>query len=73
MRKLYNLWQADTGWGKYTKKQKLIVVWWCLSFMAMIMSAAAQTFTSFAVAFIVSTVSFTVAGLEVVKNIEIEE
>lgn len=73
MRKLYKLWLADTGWNRYTKKQKAMVIWWVLSFIAVMISPAAPTFTSFAYTFIISAISFTEAGMEVFKNIKIEE
>lgn len=73
MRGIYNLWLADTGWDKYTKRQKALVIWWIMSFVAVMASPAAPTFTAFAIMFIISAISFAVSGYKVVKNIEIKE
>ena len=66
-KKLYDLWAKDTQWKKMTVKQKLISVWFSLSFVVLAISGSSMLFTVLAVA------NFAAAVYHVVKYVSMED
>ncbi|MCR4919207.1 MAG: hypothetical protein K5928_05245, partial [Prevotella sp.] len=62
-KKLYDLWARDSQWEKMTIKQKLISVWFSLSFVVLGISGGSLLFMALAVA------NFAAAAYHVVKYV----
>ena len=66
-KKLYDLWARESQWEKMTIKQKLISVWFSLSFVVLGISGGSLLFTALAVA------NFAAAAYHVVKYVPMED
>ena len=66
-KKLYDLWEHDTQWEKMTIKQKLISVWFSLSFVVLVISGSNMLFMILAVA------NLAAAAYSVVKYVPMED
>lgn len=66
-KKLYDLWVRESQWEKMTIKQKLISVWFSLSFVVLGISGGSLLFMVFAAA------NFAAAAYHVVKYVQMED
>lgn len=66
-KKLYDLWAWESQWEKMTIKQKLISVWFSLSFVVLGISGDNMLFLALAVA------NFAAAAYHVVKYVPMED
>lgn len=66
-KKLYDLWARESQWEKMTIKQKLISVWFSLSFVVLGMCGESLLFAIIAVA------NFGAAAYHVVKYVPMED
>ena len=66
-KKLYDLWDHETQWEKMTIKQKLISVWFSLSFVVLGISGSNMLFMILAVA------NLAAAAYSVVKYVPMED
>ena len=66
-KKLYDLWARESQWEKMTIKQKLISVWFSVSFVVLGISGGSLLFLALAVA------NFAAAAYHVVKYVPMED
>ena len=66
-KKLYDLWARESQWKKMTIKQKLISVWFSLSFVVLVISVGNMLFLALAVA------NFAAAAYHIVKFVPMED
>ena len=66
-KKLYDLWAQATQWEKMTVKQKLISVWFSLSFVVLGISGGSLLFMVLAVA------NFAAAAYHIVKYVPMDD
>ena len=66
-KKLYDLWARESQWERMTIKQKLISVWFSLSFVVLVISVGNMLFLALAVA------NFAAAAYHIVKFVPMED
>ena len=64
---LCSLWKRSVQWERMTVKQKLISVWFGLSFVVLVISGSSMLFMALAVA------NFAAAAYHVVKHVPMED